>query len=184
MTERIIAIIAAVSEGGVYGINGKLPWEHVGLKLILDMQNFKKKTEGNVIIMGRKTWESFRGRPLPNRTHIVVTSQKQNDGLPSCVHFVPSVEMAVALADEIAKEKNIYFIGGKKIWEAGFSYANTLCVTQIRNWYAHKEGDIVERFPDLWNIAVTYGAFHESDRDEIRTCPSGVDYDIITYNRQ
>ena len=73
----MISIIAAVSKNGVIGVDNKLPWN-----LPEDLKRFKELTTNNVVIMGRKTYESI-GKPLPNRINIVVTRNKD--------FFVPGV---------------------------------------------------------------------------------------------
>src|SRR6185503_6683325 len=65
----LVSLIAAVSENGVIGRGGQLPW-----RLSADLKRFKALTMGHPIIMGRRTWDSI-GRPLPGRTSIVVTRQ-------------------------------------------------------------------------------------------------------------
>src|SRR6185436_19370196 len=62
-----VYLVAAVAENGVIGANGKLPWH-----LPEDLRHFKQVTMGHPVIMGRKTWESV-GKPLPNRTNIVIS---------------------------------------------------------------------------------------------------------------
>ncbi|MCZ7680393.1 MAG: dihydrofolate reductase [Sandaracinaceae bacterium] len=64
-----LALIAAVARSGVIGRAGDLPW-----RLPADMKQFKARTMGRPVIMGRKTWESLRG-PLPGRLNLVVTRQ-------------------------------------------------------------------------------------------------------------
>ena len=64
----LISIIAAMTDDRVIGINNSLPW-----KLPSDMKWFRQHTLGKPILMGRKTFESFGARPLPERTNIVVT---------------------------------------------------------------------------------------------------------------
>ena len=64
-----IALIAAVAENRVVGINEALPW-----RLPADLRYFKSVTEGKVVIMGRGTYDSI-GKPLPNRENYIVTRQ-------------------------------------------------------------------------------------------------------------
>ncbi len=66
-----IVLIAAVSSNGVIGRDGDMPW-----KLSTDLKRFKAMTMGKPLVMGRKTLDSFGGRTLPGRPHIVVTRQK------------------------------------------------------------------------------------------------------------
>ena len=76
-----IKAIAAVSENGVIGKNGDLPW-----RLPDDLKWFKKITMGHVIVMGRKTWESLPG-PLPGRENWVLSRTLKQ--VTACVSFVP-----------------------------------------------------------------------------------------------
>ena len=89
----MISLIVAVAENGVIGDRNALLW-HISE----DLRHFKAVTTGHPVVMGRKTWESL-GRPLPNRTNVVIT--RQNIEIPGCT-VVHSLEEAVALfpADE------------------------------------------------------------------------------------
>ncbi len=87
----MLNIIAAVSQNGVIGKNGELPWY-----IPEDLKHFKKLTLGQTVLMGRKTFESILnrlGKPLPDRKNIVITrrddylnstslSAKQNENTP------------------------------------------------------------------------------------------------------
>jgi dihydrofolate reductase len=68
----IISIIAAVTENNVIGANGNLPFKQKD-----DLLRFKFLTTNNVVIMGRKTFESMGSKPLPNRTNIVISHNAQ-----------------------------------------------------------------------------------------------------------
>ena len=93
-------IIAAVCDGRGIGYNNKLIW-----RIPADMQHFKELTLGNVVIMGRKTYESI-GKPLNCRDNIVVTSKDLNiEG----VHCVRSLEDAYRLAEDLDGEKVFVF---------------------------------------------------------------------------
>jgi dihydrofolate reductase len=65
-----LSIIVAMNKDRVIGKNGKMPWHYPG-----DLRWFKEKTMGSTVIMGRKTWESIGGKPLPGRNNIVVSSR-------------------------------------------------------------------------------------------------------------
>ena len=90
----MISIIAAVSKNGVIGVDNKLPWN-----LPEDLKRFKELTTNNVVIMGRKTYESI-GKPLPNRINIVITRNED--------FSVPGVLTAKSLQNGLLKA------GGKK----------------------------------------------------------------------
>lgn len=62
--------IVAVAQNGVIGCGMKIPW-HISE----DFKHFKRTTLGGVVAMGRRTWESLGGRPLPGRENVVLTSR-------------------------------------------------------------------------------------------------------------
>ena len=70
----IIKLIWAQDSSGGIGINNKLPWHFSE-----DLQKFKSLTLNSTIVMGRKTWESLKIKPLPKRKNIVLSSKKIND---------------------------------------------------------------------------------------------------------
>ena len=96
----MISLIVAVAENGVIGDRNALLW-HISE----DLRHFKAVTTGHPVVMGRKTWESL-GRPLPNRTNVVIT--RQNIEIPGCT-VVHSLEEAVALfpAEDVYKRQGL-----------------------------------------------------------------------------
>lgn len=70
MVDKCIAVMAVDSKYGV-GKNNDLPWP----KNKEDMKCFKETTQGKVVIMGRKTWESIGSKKLPNRINVVLSTQ-------------------------------------------------------------------------------------------------------------
>ncbi len=107
-----------------------------------DMKQFREKTSGNVVIMGRKTLESFpNGLPLKNRVNIVLSKNAEASGNGEIV--VRSVEEAIAEAEKYP-EKEIYVIGGGSIYEQFLPYVDTVYVTKIDKAY---EADT--HFPNL-----------------------------------
>lgn len=100
-------IIVAVSENDAIGKDNKLLFH-----LKEDMQNFKRLTTNNVVVMGRKTYESI-GKPLKDRINIVI-SRSDNKGEGNLI-WVHSLEEAIKKAKEY--EKDIYIIGGGSIYK-------------------------------------------------------------------
>lgn len=135
----MISIIAAVSKNGVIGVDNKLPWD-----LPEDLKRFKELTTGNVVIMGRKTYESI-GKPLPNRINIVVTRDKD--------FFVPGVLSANSLDSALLKaggNKDIFIIGGGEIYKQSMGFVDKLYITEVD---MEVEGDTT--FPtisDQWSV--------------------------------
>lgn len=102
-----ISAILAVGKDGEIGLNGGLPWRSKG-----DMQHFKNLTSGHCVLMGMNTYNSI-GRPLPNRTNIVITSK--NIQLEGC-HVFHSVEDGIAFANK-RNESELFIIGGLSIYK-------------------------------------------------------------------
>ncbi len=123
----IISFVVAVSENGVIGRDNGMPW-----RLSTDLQRFKKLTLGKPVVMGRKTWESL-GRPLPNRTNIVITRDAGYSAEGALV--VPSVDKALIAGEKAAHESGvdeICIIGGAQIYAQAMDRATRLHVTHIK----------------------------------------------------
>lgn len=117
----MITLIAAIAKNNALGYQNKLLWH-----LPDDLKNFKNITQHNVVIMGRKTYESI-GKPLPNRVNIVVSStlSSNNENLK----ITKNISEAIALAKEYHKE--IFIIGGGKIYKESLPLADKLHLTLI-----------------------------------------------------
>lgn len=132
--------IAAVGENNELGKDNKLLWH-----LPDDFKRFKALTSHNHIIMGRKTFESFP-KPLPNRTHIVITRQK-NYPDKNCI-----VAENIAEAIEKIKDQNVaYVIGGGEIYRQFMDIVNKLELTRV---HAKFEADTYfpEIQPENWKL--------------------------------
>lgn len=124
----MISLVVAKSENNVIGNDNQLIWH-----LPNDLKHFKEITSGHPIIMGRKTFESI-GRPLPNRTNVVITRNKdwQADGVVVAHSLESAIEKAKAIDEEI------FIIGGGKIYEQAMELADILEVTEVEHDF---EGD-------------------------------------------
>ncbi|MBA3705630.1 MAG: dihydrofolate reductase [Bacteroidetes bacterium] len=133
-----ISIIVAVAENNVIGKNNSLIWH-----LPADMKFFKEKTTGHCVITGRKNYESIpeKFRPLPNRTNIIITHQK-NYNAPGAI-IVGSIEEAIKKAEQ-TDDKEIFIIGGAEIFKQTMHLADTIYYTKIYHLF---EGDTF--FPEL-----------------------------------
>ncbi len=129
-----LAILVAVSENGIIGCEGKLPWH-----MSADLRRFKRITMEHAILMGRKTWESI-GRPLRGRTMIVITHQQDyTTGHPE-VQVASGLKEAIALARQADCEQDQAFvIGGAAIYELALPQADRLYFTRV---HAEVEGDV------------------------------------------
>ena len=131
----MVSIIVAVAENGVIGDKNTLLW-HISE----DLKHFKAVTTGHPVIMGRKTYESL-GRPLPNRTNVVITRQQVE--IPGC-RVVHSLGEAVAL---FPGDDEVFVIGGAQIYGEALPAADRFYLTRVHRAY---EGDT--RFPE-WDAA-------------------------------
>lgn len=129
----LISIIAAVAENRAIGIHNRLPWH-----LPADLKYFRNKTLGHHVIMGRKNYQSI-GKPLPQRTNIVVTRDPGFDA-PGCV-VVNSIGAALAAADG---DPEVFIIGGAGIYAQSLPFADRLYLTLVHHSF---EGDTY--FPEF-----------------------------------
>jgi dihydrofolate reductase len=165
-----IVIIAAVADNGVIGQGGVMPW-----RLKSDMQHFRELTTGKPVVMGRKTYDSLHVKPLPKRTNIVVTRDK--DFAAPGVLVVPSLEAALEAArgDALRRGSDIMVLGGAEIYAQAMPLADRLEITQV---HAAPEGDT--RFPPI-----DAALWRERGRS---THPAGpgddAAYDFVSYLKQ
>ena len=132
-----ITIVAAIASNNVIGQKNSLPWD-----IPEDLKRFKQLTSGHTILMGRKTFDSI-GRPLPNRTNIVMTKDinYQKEG----IEIVFDEREALNLIKDLNQE--VFIIGGSKIYELFEPWATCLMITRVLKDF---EGDAF--FPDInWN---------------------------------
>ena len=116
-----LTIIVAAGEDNAIGKNNDLIWH-----LRDDLKHFKKLTSGHHIIMGRKTFESFP-KPLPNRTHIVITRQN-NYKVPNGVIVVNNLQDAL---DAARNDNQPFIIGGGEIYKQSINLADKLELTRV-----------------------------------------------------
>jgi dihydrofolate reductase len=125
----MIAFLWAQDENGIIGNQGTLPWS-----LPNDLKYFKKMTQENAIVMGRKTFEGMGRRALPNRINIILTTDEnyQADG----VKIMHSADEVMSFAKQY--EKDTFITGGTAVFEAFIPFADVLYKTVI---HAEFEGD-------------------------------------------
>ncbi len=120
----MISLVVAMGENRVIGVENRLPWH-----IPEDLKRFKKITSGHPIIMGRKTFESI-GRPLPNRTNIVVTRNREYraEGTVSCF----SLQEALEWASRAPGSEEVCVIGGSEIFQQAMPIADRIYLTVVR----------------------------------------------------
>ena len=160
----MIILIAAISENNALGKDNNLLWH-----LPNDFKRFKEITSGHHIIMGRKTFESFP-KPLPNRTHIVISRQK--DYLPDGCIVVENLEKAIAVCP---KNEDLFIIGGGQIYSQSIHFADQLDITRVHHSF---EADVY--FPEIdseiWEL--TSETFNPKDEKHL------YDYTFQKYTRK
>jgi len=140
-----------MGHGRVIGIENRLPW-----KLPADMKWFRQHTLGKPIVMGRKTFESFGARPLPDRHNIVIS--RNRDYHPAGATVVSSIDQAIAAAGNVPE---LMIIGGASFYAQMLPQADRLYLTLVDIDVA---GDawFPEYTPDDWTLHDE----HRQDADE------------------
>jgi dihydrofolate reductase len=160
----MIILIAAVAENFALGKNNDLLWH-----LPNDFKRFKEITSGHYIIMGRKTFESFP-KPLPNRTHIIISRQKEYKK-EGCI-VVENLQKAIGACP---KDENIFVIGGGEIYSQSIQLADQLDITRV-----HHSFDADVYFPEInmniWEL--TSEKFNSKDEKH------HFEYTFQTYTRK
>lgn len=118
----IVSVIVATDLNNGIGKNNQLLWH-----LPADLKFFKNTTTGHSIIMGRKTFESI-GKPLPNRTNIIITRNKELK-IEGCI-VVKSIEDAINYCKEI-NETEAFIIGGGEIYQQAIHLADKIYLTKV-----------------------------------------------------
>lgn len=136
-----ISLIVATAHNNVVGLNNRMPWH-----LPKDLQYFKATTMQKPMIMGRKTWDSIGGRPLPGRPHFIIS--RQTDLLTEGAQRMADLPAAIAAAAHWIAENNgpkeIMVIGGGEIYRQALPLAQRVYRTLIE---LDVEGDTY--FPEL-----------------------------------
>jgi dihydrofolate reductase len=145
---RPLALVVALTENGGIGSRNKLPWHPVSLSA--DMFWFRKLTQSrfsvdedrirlipsteNIVLMGRKTWDSIppRFRPLPGRTNVVMSRSKKTADVEGIV-FISSLEDLVCLCSSNAASSTVFVAGGHDIYNLAIEsgHAKFIFVTQV-----------------------------------------------------
>lgn len=145
-----VTIIIAAGENDAIGKDNQLIWH-----LSADLKRFKTLTSRHCIIMGRKTFESFP-KPLPNRTHIVI-SRQANYSVPAGVIVVNNLDDAL---DAAKNDTQPFIIGGGEIYKQAMAFANKIELTRV-----HASFDADTFFPKIDNNIwkETQSSYHPKD---------------------
>lgn len=159
-----LSCIVAVSKNNVIGCNNKLLW-HISD----DLKRFKQITTGATVIMGRKTYESLKIKPLPNRKNIILTKNKQFKAENCCV--ISQIEDCMP---HLEPDNENFVIGGGEIYNLLLPYCKKIYLTSVHQEYA---GDAF--FPaieeNIWQLIEDSGVLYDEK--------SGLHYQYLTYQR-
>ena len=161
----MITVIAAIASNNALGKDNDLIWH-----LPADLKRFKKLTTGHYILMGRNTYESI-GKPLPNRTTIIITRNK-NYFKEGCL-IANSLEQAIEMSKE---EAQVFIIGGAQIYKETIAknLAQQLDITLV-----HKDFEADVYFPEIdpkiWKEVVREN-FEADEKNKL-------DYSFISYQK-
>lgn len=175
----MITLIAAVSyndKSGKLGIGykGGIPW-----KIPEELTHFKKMTTGQVIVMGRKTFESIGSKPLPNRINVVLSTTLTNESTTnSNVLFFKNIDILDEKINKFKQNYSIYIIGGEELYKHFIDRCDRILLSKI-----HKSYECDTFFPeisDYFNI-ISHSKYPEFTVIEYTldnsSCWSYVDYD-------
>lgn len=163
MTRSHISILVAMARNRTIGINNTLPWH-----IPEDLKRFKALTMGHCMVMGRKTFDSI-GKPLPGRTSIVVTRNRDLK-IEGCT-MAHSLQEAIAAC---ANDDEIFIVGGAELYTLALPMTDTLYVTEIQQ---HVEGDA--HFPQF-----DRAHWQEISREKrTQEAPQVLECHFVTYQR-
>ena len=156
-------IIAAIGNNNELGKNNDLIWH-----LSADLKRFKKVTTGHHIIMGRNTYESI-GKPLPNRTTIIIT-RNQNYKAEGCI-VVDSIEAALKA---VKNDDTPFIIGGAQIYNEAIKFVDQLDICEVHESF---EADVF--FPEI-----SSETWKETKREKhLKDDKNPYDYSFVSYTR-
>ena len=147
----MVGLIVARSNNNVIGKNGCIPWRIKG-----EQKQFKELTTGNVVVMGRKSYEEI-GHPLPNRKTIVVSRSKKFEG--EDLATASSVKEAI----EMAGNQDVYIAGGYGLYKEAIPFVEKMYITEVH--MDVEDGDVFFPEFDENDFTVTEG---ETLGDEIK----------------
>jgi len=174
LPERVLpelVLIAAVARNGIIGAENDMPWQ-----LSSDLKHFKRLTIGKPVIMGRRTFLSFGGKPLPGRPHVIISRDPAY--APEGAEAATSFEAALRRGGELAAELGVgevMCIGGGQIYAQAIGRADRLEITEVD---AEPAGDT--RFPEIDPETWIQTARVSGERSE----KDSADFTFVTYRRK
>lgn len=125
----INAILAHDDKFGI-GKNGLLPWPHNPA----DMKWFRECTNGHVVVMGRRTWESIGSKKLPNRKNVVITSSVLEGEQPDSIYHGDMTKFMKMIREDY-KDVKTWIIGGAEIYKQTLPLCDHIYLTHVKGDY-------------------------------------------------
>ena len=168
-----VAQIVAMSQNRAIGKDNQLPW-HISE----DLKHFKHYTNGGIVIMGRKTFESMGSKPLPNRTNFVITTNLDFKVDDESVIVMHNLDDALTQAASLAHGKGletIWIIGGEKVFEQAMLFSDRLEITYV---------DTVIDDANAFYPQITSDFVKTAESEKMSDAKSGLGYQFVTYHKQ
>lgn len=147
MFKQEVIIIAAVSPEGIIAIDGQMPWHQPE-----DLKRFKKLTTDNVLLYGRKTFDSFNRKPLPGRQNYIISTTLDTQYDNNYVSIFPNLEDAISTSYLLyGIKKKLYIGGGANIYEQTLPIADRIELTIINKDQVCYHDGIKTFFPKFEN---------------------------------
>lgn len=158
------------------GLNREIGYKNQLLcNLPNDMNHFKESTLNGICVMGRSTYESI-GKPLSNRTNIVLSRDSKYDPHPT-VYVYGDIETVLHEYVNYGEEEvDVFVIGGDSIYRQFLKYADFIELTVINNYFPEADSFFPEI--DLSEFRVVKHVLHKADKD------NPYDHSFITYKRK
>lgn len=166
-------LIVAFNENYVIGTNNTIPWY-----IPEDLKKFKQLTNNEIVVMGRKTFESLPNGPLKNRIHVVITNQTKYYQLNDKNIYYCNFENSLTLLENLKKQmnKHIFIIGGSQIYKTYFPYCLKFYITVVNN---NTNGDVY--FP--FELSIFDQSTFVKKKDEIITSVKNISYRYLEFER-
>lgn len=166
-------LIVAFNRKNVIGLNNTIPWY-----IPEDLKEFKRITNNQIIVMGRKTFDSLPNGPLKNRINVVITNQteyydKSNERIHYC-NFEQSSSLLNKLTIETQKE--VFIIGGSQIYKQFFEYCTKFYITLVEN---DENGDTF--FP--FDVSIFNQECFKKHKDVMLLSKTNIKYRLIEFHK-
>lgn len=166
-------LIVAFNKKNVIGKNNSIPWY-----IPEDLKIFKTNTDGHIIVMGRKTYESLPNGPLKNRINVVITNQTELYDKSNETLIYTNFENSFALLETLQKEtqKEVFIIGGNTIYKQYFEYCKKFYITIVEN---DENGDTF--FP--FDVSIFNQECFKKQKDVMLLSKTNIKYRFMEFNK-